>query len=380
MKIIDRYILKEMASAFFIGIGAFTVVLLLDKIIRLTEMIVTRGIGLLVALRLFLFLLPSFLILTIPMALLLATLTTFGRMASDREITALKTSGVSLYRLLFPPLLFATAAFVLNLFLSIYLLPWGYHAFKNLLFQIARSQVSMALREGVFSSNFGDFVIYVRDIKREGSTLEGILLSDSREKGSFKVIMARKGEVVSDPEGMKTILRLSDGSIHLTYPKDPGMYRELAFAQYELVIDFGRLSENPLGRRKEDREMTFSELLSKIRVKRQVELHPHYVTEFHRKFSIPFSSFLFILIGTPLGIHVRKSGRFSGFSLSIALALSYYLIYILGETLGDKAVVSPALAVWIPNILLGGVGMALLFWEAKEKFVGWPSLALKSRK
>ena len=126
--------------------------------------------------------------------------------------------------------------------------------------------------------------------------------------------------------------------------------------------------------------MTTSELLSKIRVERQVKLHPHYVTEFHKRFSIPFSSFLFVLIATPLGIHVRKSGRFSGFSLSIALALSYYLIYILGETLGDKAVISPALAVWIPNILLGGVGMALLFLEAKEKFMVWPSLATRFRK
>ena len=124
LKILDRYILKEMASTFLVGIGAFTIVLLLDKIIRLTELILNKGVGIWVALRLFLFLLPSFLTLTIPMATLLATLTTFGLMASDKEVTAMKTSGISMYRLLFPPLLFAMWAFVLNLFLSVYVMPW----------------------------------------------------------------------------------------------------------------------------------------------------------------------------------------------------------------------------------------------------------------
>ncbi|MDH7500900.1 MAG: LptF/LptG family permease, partial [candidate division NC10 bacterium] len=149
MKILDRYILKEMGSIFMVGIGAFTIVLLLDKIIRLTELILNKGVGTWVALRLFLFLLPSFLTLTIPMATLLATLTTFGRMASDREVTAMKTTGVSLYRLLQPPFLFASIAFLVNLLLSVYIMPWGYHGFKSLLYQIARSSASIGLREGV---------------------------------------------------------------------------------------------------------------------------------------------------------------------------------------------------------------------------------------
>jgi len=373
LKILDRYVLREMTSTFLVGIGAFTIVLLLDKIIRFTELIVIKGVEIWVALRLFFFLLPSFLTLTIPMATLLATLTTFGRMASDKEITAMKTSGISIYRLLFPPLLFASAAFILNLFLSVYVMPWGYHGFKNLLFQIARSHASVGLREGVFNSDFGDFILYVRNIKREGRLLEGILLSDSRTKESLKVVVARKGELVHEAEGMKTILRLSNGSVHFTFPKNPALYRELSFDRYELEIDFGRFSANPLERKKEDREMTFSELLSKIRDKEKARTHPHYATEFHKKFSIPFASFIFVLTATPVGIHVRRSGRLSGFSLSLALALIYYLLFVLGETLGDRGRISPALAVWIPNLLLGGIGVGLLFLEAKEKWPEWPS-------
>ncbi len=373
MKILDRYIFKEMTSTFLVGIGAFTITLLLGKIIRLTEMIVNKGVGFWIILRLFLLMFPSFLIITIPMATLLATLSTFGRMASDKEVVALKTGGVSLYRLLYAPALFATLACVVNLYLSIQVLPWGNHNFKSLLVQVARTQAGLGLREGVFNSELEGFIIYIRNLKGEGRILEGILLADSREKENFKVIVARRGELIIDPEGVKTILRLSDGSIHFTFPKNPENYRELSFAQYELNLDLNRFMDDPLERKKMDREMTLSELLAKMGGEKAAKLHPHYFTEFHKKFAIPFAAIVFTLIGAPLGVRVKRSGKISGFSLSIALVLVYYLLFSLGEALGNKGKLSPFLAVWLPNLLLGGLGAGLLLLEAKEKWPDWSS-------
>jgi len=371
LKILDRYILKEITTTFLLGIGAFTLVLLMDKVIRLTDLILNKGVGFDVAFRLFLYLIPSFLTLTIPLATLLATLTTFGRMASDREVTALKTSGVSLYRLLLTPMAFASLAFALNLYLTIHLTPRSFHSFKSLLFQIARSQANIGLREGVFNTDFGNFVVYVRNLRKEGRVLEGVLLSDSQEKKTFKVVIAKRGELVENEQENKVILRLSEGSVHFTFPRDPSLYRELSFDRYDLELDLGRLSGNPLERKKEDREMTFRELVEKIRQPREARIHPHYVTEFHKKFSIPFASLVFVLSAIPLGVRVRRSGRFSGFSLSVTLALGYYLLFVLGESLGDKGLISPFIAVWFPNILLGVLGMILLHLEAKEKWSGW---------
>jgi lipopolysaccharide export system permease protein len=373
LKILDRYIFKEMTWSFLVGIGAFTITLLLGKIIRLTEMIVNKGVGFWIILRLFLLMFPSFLIITIPMATLLAILSTFGRMASDKEVVALKTAGVSLYRLLYAPALFAALACVVNLYLSIQVLPWGNRNFRNLLVQVARTQAGLGLREGVFNSELEGFIFYVRNIKNEGRVLEGILLADSREKENFKVIVARSGELVIDPEGVKTILRLSDGSIHFTFPKNPANYRELSFDQYELNLDLNRFTDNPLEKKKIDREMTLSELLAKMGEEKAAKLHPHYFTEFHKKFSIPFAAIVFTLIGIPLGIRVKRSGKISGFSLSIALVLVYYLLFSLGEALGNKGKLSPFLAVWFPNLLLGGLGAGLLFLEAKEKWPDWSS-------
>jgi lipopolysaccharide export system permease protein len=373
LKILDRYIFKEMTATFFVGIGAFTVTLLLGKIVRLTEMIVTKGVGFWLILRLFLLMVPSFLVVTIPMATLLATVSTFGRMASDKEVVALKASGVSLYRLLYTPALFAILACVVNLYLAIQVQPWGNRNFRNLLVQVARTQAGLGLREGVFNSDLEGFIIYIRNLKGEGRVLEGILLADTREEESFKVIVARKGEVIIDPEGVKTILRLSDGSIHFTYPKNPANYRELSFNRYELNLDLNRLTDNPLEKKKIDREMTFSELLDKMGGENAAQRHPHIFTEFHKRFSIPFAAIVFILIGTPLGIRVKRSGKVSGFSLSVALVLVYYLLFSLGEALGNKGKISPFLAVWFPNLLLGGLGAGLLLLEGKEKWPEWSS-------
>ena len=372
MKILDRYIFKEMTATFFVGIGAFTVTLLLGKIVRLTEMIVNKGVGLWVILRLFLLMLPSFLVITIPMATLLATVSTFGRMASDKEVVALKATGVSLYRLLYTPALFATLACVVNLYLSIEVMPWGNRNFRSLLYQVARTQAGLGLREGVFNSDLKDFIIYVRNLKGEGRVLEGILLADSREKENLKVIVARKGELITDAEGNSTILRLSDGSVHFTFSKDPATYRELSFGRYELTLDFNRFIGNPLDRRIVDRELTLSELLAKMQEENAAKRSPHYFVSFHKLFSIPFAAIVFVLIGTPLGIRVKRSGKISGFSLSIALVFVYYLLFVLGETLGDRGRIPPFLAAWFPNILLGALGMGLLLLEGKEKWPEWP--------
>jgi lipopolysaccharide export LptBFGC system permease protein LptF len=121
----------------------------------------------------------------------------------------------------------------------------------------------------------------------------------------------------------------------------------------------------------EDKELTFLELLRRIQEDREERRHPHYLTEFHKKFSIPFAIFVFVLIGAPLGIRVKRSGKISGFSLSIALAVSYYLLFVMGETLGASGRIPAFLGVWIPNVLLGGLGCVLLFLEAKEKRPEW---------
>ncbi len=111
------YILKEILPVFFIGLMTFTVLLLMDKILKLIEMIVNRGVDLSRVLMLLLFISPSFLIFTIPMAVLLSVLLSFGRLSGDSEVTAFKASGISLYQLFLPVFVFSLCACLLTTFL-----------------------------------------------------------------------------------------------------------------------------------------------------------------------------------------------------------------------------------------------------------------------
>src|SRR5512139_788105 len=142
-KTISLYILKEILPIFLIGLMVFTVILLMDKILNLIELVVNRGGSLSHILMLFAFISPSFLIMTIPISVLLATLLTFGRLSSDSEVTALKASGMSLYQLFVPISVFAVAAFLLASFLVFYGLPWGNKGFKATLYRLARSKADI---------------------------------------------------------------------------------------------------------------------------------------------------------------------------------------------------------------------------------------------
>src|SRR4030043_1536592 len=155
------YILKEIFPIFLIGLMIFTIILLMDKILKLIELIVTRGVSLTQILMLLLFLSPSFLVFTIPMAFLLGTLLSFGRLSGDSEITAFKASGVSLYQLFFPISILSICAYLLTTFLVFFGLPWGNQGFMATLYLIAQSKANIEIKERVFNDMFSGLVVYV---------------------------------------------------------------------------------------------------------------------------------------------------------------------------------------------------------------------------
>ena len=134
------YVLKEILPIFFLGMMVFTIVLLMDKILKLIELIVTRGVSLIDIVMLLLFISPSFAIFTIPTSVLLRTLVSFGRLSGDSEITAFKASGLSLYQLFLPVGIFSICAYLLTTFCVLYGLPWGNQGFRTTLYKIAQSK------------------------------------------------------------------------------------------------------------------------------------------------------------------------------------------------------------------------------------------------
>ena len=363
MKRLYRYIAREITVPFFLSIFVFTFVLLLDRIMKLVEMVIGKGVGLADIGRLFIYILPSFLTLTIPMSFLMAVLLAFGRFSSDSEIVAMKASGVSLYQMLIPVSILSILAYGMTFYLTLYALPWGNQSFRAKVFDIARAKASAGVKERVFNDDFDGIVLYIDRLK--GEEMEGVLIYDRREKDGY-TIFARGGGIVSDPKEMTVTMRLREGEIHKAGKELS--YSRVAFSTYELRLNFSGSSPGSRGDvSKGDREMTISELSRKVaELKGRGENFKPYQVEIHKKFSIPFACIIFGLIGAPLGIKSRRSGRGFGFSMSLAIFLIYYISLTAGESLGDRGIIPPFLAMWGINFLFLAIGIYFIVKTDRE--------------
>ena len=359
------YVLKEILPIFFIGLMIFTGILLMDKILKLIELIVTRGVSLSKILMLLLFIAPSFLIFTIPMAVLLATLLAFGRLSGDSEITAFKASGMSLYQLFLPVSLFSIAAYLVTAFLVFYGLPWGNLGFKSTLYLIAQSKADVEIKERVFNDTFDGLVVYVDKVPIQGKKMEGILIHDEREKEKINTIFAKEGFLTNDPKSQEVILRLFDGVIHRFEPRT-NIYQKVQFNVYNLRLELTKAFTG-MGKKLREHEMSIGDLQERIEKKVSLgeDITPQEV-ELHKRYAIPFACVIFGLIGVPLGIQPRRSGRSYGFILSILILLAYYISLTASEILALRHTVPAFLAGWAPNFLFGGLGIYLLIKAAKE--------------
>jgi lipopolysaccharide export system permease protein len=359
------YILKEITPIFLIGLMTFTVILLMDKILKLIELIVTRGVNLSQILMLLLFISPSFLIFTIPMAFLLAILLSFGRLSGDSEIIAFKASGISLYQLYRPVLLFSIGTYLLTTFLVIYGLPWGNRGFKATLYLMAQSKADIEIKERVFNDVFDGFVLYVDKVPIQGKRMEGILIQDERDKEKINTIFAREGFLVSDPMSQEVVLRLLNGDIHRFEPKT-NIYQKMRFDTYDLRLELAK-TLLAMGKRLRDHEMSIDDIREKMEKKRLLgqDITPQEV-ELHKRYAIPFSCLVFGLLGVPLGIQPRRSGRSYGFVLSLLILLAYYISLTASEILAIQKTIPPFLAGWSPNLLFGAFGIYLLVKSSQE--------------
>ncbi len=359
------YLFMEITVPFLLGMAAFTSVLLMGRLLKLADLVVAKGVPLTDILRMILYLLPSFCLVTIPMAFLLALLLAFGRLSSDCEITAMKACGVSLYSLLPPVLLFALLAYLATTFITIYALPRGNISFKKLLFDIVESRVSLSIKEKVFNDDFPGMVIYTDIYNQQKHTMTGILIHDERDPQEPSTIFADNGIIIADPVAKMLRVELKNGGIHKEFGK--AGYRLIEFQDYSLSIN---LSQAPREMVKNELDLTLQELREGIRSSRtDSKTVLDMLLEFHRRFALPFACFVFALVGVPLGIQNQRSGKATGFSLSIGVILIYYIILTASKTLGEKGLVHPAVAVWAPNIILLALGAYLFRKSASEKMI-----------
>jgi len=365
-KILNRYIFIEILVPFSFGLAVFTFVLLIARILKLVELVVNRGVPLLDIMKTFALILPAFLEVTVPMALLLAILLGFGRLASDSEVVALKTSGVSLYQMTIPVAVFMVLASLATFAIAIWVRPWSNGALREQLFEVVKSRVSAGFKEKIFNTDFPGLVLYLEEIEPGGGTLKGILISDARSPENRQTVIAKIGLLVPN-EAQKTVtLRLLDGTIY-GVGGGAGSFQKTDFTLYDVSLSLTNFGEmRP--KEKDPKEMSLTELRGAIdRASANGKAANEEEIELHRKFSIPFACVVFTLVGVPLSIPPSRAVRSRGFAMSLALIFLYYIPLTVGQTLADKGIVPAVVGLWLPNFGFFALGAFLFRGAAREE-------------
>lgn len=365
-KIINRYIFKEIASPFIIILFILTFVLLMGKILQIMDLLINKGVGFFPVLKMILFLLPYFLLFTIPIALLIAILIVMGRLSSDNEITAMKSSGISLLQIYYPVAMASFIAFLISMIISYYIVPQSNSATRRLLFNMVQQNVNIGLKEKIFNDNFKDFLIYADKIPDNKNYMEGIIVSDKRTTGEHHTIFAKKAFLMSDPESMKIKLQLEDGSIHSVSPNLKN-YRKIDFTSYAINLDLSTALANIEKPDKGAKDMTLNELLENIKKPGMKEKDIRELCiEAHKKFSTPLACIVFGLLALPLGIRSHRSVKSKGFAAGLLIVCLYYVLRIGGEAFAETGYIPVSVGVWMPNFLFMLTGIFLFYITHKE--------------
>lgn len=358
-RILFHYLVSEILPPFFVGLLAFTFILLIGRMVKLIELVVTRGVPLLQIAKLFSLILPTFLEMTVPMAFLLAILLGLGRMSNDQELLAMKASGVSPTQILWPVSAIALVIALATLALTLFVRPAANFALKKELYNIAKSRIGTALKEKVFNDDFPKILIYVEEIIPPGNTAQGVLIVDNRDKTREDIILGKVARITTDEESNSLGLRLFDGSIYEREKSRPG-FSQTRFNIYDFRLDLDELVGPVRERESGPKEMPLVDLLQAINAKqsRGADAIAEKM-ELHQRISFGFVPLIFCLLGVSLTLLPRASraNRSWGFMLCIFWLMAYYALLSLGKALGDKSILHPVPALWLPNVIVGGIGI-----------------------
>jgi lipopolysaccharide export system permease protein len=366
-RILHRYVFREILVPFAFGLSVFTFILLIARLLKLIELVVTRGVPVMNILRLLTYIMPAFLEVTVPMAMLLAILVAFGRLSADSEMVALRSSGLSLYQLVPPVAIVVALATAATAALALHARPWGNRSLRSALFEIARSRATAGIKPQVFNDDFPGLVIYTEGVDSTADRLRHVLISDERDSVQQNRIFAREGVMMSDPATQAITLRLRDGFIHTTDGR-AGTEYQTHFEFYDVNLDLRQMIAGARQRDRDPKELTLGQLRRAIAAKRAagVSFVPELV-EYHRKFSIPFACVVFGLAAVPLGVQPVRAARSRGFTVSLAMIFLYYILLSIGQALAEHELVPAAVGLWLPNVVFAVLGSYLFVLAARER-------------
>ncbi len=434
---ISLYILKEHAGPLFLAVFVITFLLLMNRIFRMIDLIISKGLAIATVLKLLALSLPFILAMTIPMAVLVAVVLAFGRLSGDNEIVAFKASGINLFRLTQPVLLTAMLLTIGMIYFNDAILPETNHEFKKLMIAIQRKHPTLIIEPRVFIDDFDGYQLYINEKDDRTSTIRGVIIHElSPNQTIARSIFATAGQIYYDQNSGLFKIDLTNGEIHELDPTDPAKYRKMIFKLHKMNLRIDTAIQEQVETGRGDRELSIANMQNKVEdyraeksdvlkkladaerslqqmpsdslpkpdslqtsaqpqvltidpaalLRAQIEQQKSRITslnrsinkyqvEIHKKFALPFACVVFVLIGAPLGVAGRRG---VGIVFSFIAFTFYYIFLIGGEDLADRTLISPFFAMWGANIVLGAIGVFLLFYSnyerisfSREWFLSW---------
>jgi lipopolysaccharide export system permease protein len=406
-------------------------VLLLQFLMKFANRLVGKGLDTWLIIQLIAYNLSWMLTLVIPMATLVSALMTYGSLSQNNEVTIIKSSGTSLYRMM-------SASFIASIIIAYLLflfnneiLPDTNHQAKILMSDISRKKPTLSLEPGFFSQEVSNYAILVREIDEQKNEIKQVTIYDYTDPSKINVVTAEKGIIFFSYDQKNLIMDLRNGEIHESDVKDTGLYRKLVFEKHRISMDAAQFTfSQSQGGLRGERELSVEKMraivdsiklnrkkyivdfekevnkyffkdtayatvystvntrqtdaLIYVRIQDRIKTAKNIIisnikrfewsnrqiekfeVEIYKKYAIPAACIVFMLIGAPLGIMVKKGG----FGVAASISLFFYLIYwtflIGGEKLAERGVFSPIIGMWAANIFLGIIGIFLLIKTNRE--------------
>lgn len=378
MRILTRYILKEVSSHALLGVLLFTFIIFMRDLGRLLELVVRNSAPLPSVGEIFLYTLPTAFMITLPMGVLVGILIGLSRLAADSEVTAIRASGMGAGMFVRVVAMFAIAAWLLAMLNSIAIAPRSARALTGLQNKLRSSQASFEIQPRVFYEEFKDRVLYVQDaIPSKGQSLwRGVFLADISDPASPRITLAERGALLSEsPE--KVRFHLEDGTQQELIPKAKDQYSITTFETTDLPVQVPSSTERGFRDLQPVAELSLHALLRNAAREEAagaslVKIDPasssydylkarYYEIEFHRRFALPGACLVLALVGIPLGLSAHKGGRSAGFVLTIVLVFVYYFFSLVGVSLARQGKVSPWFGVWAGNLFFFVCGLILVW-------------------
>src|SRR5271168_5330582 len=374
MRILTRYILREVSSHALIGAAIFTFVLFTRDLGRILELVVRASAPLPSVAEIFFYTVPFALTYTIPMSVLVGILIGLSRLAADSEITAMRASGMGVWSFGRVLAIFVAGAWMLALVNGLYLAPWSLESLAHLEDQLKGAQASYEVQPRVFYEGFPKLVLYVQDVHsaQGGAVWNGVFLADISDPSNPSITLAREGILV--PEGQDRLhLHLREGSTHETDPAHADHYQISTFLQTDIPIELAS-SENKVDEQTPVRAISTWSLHDRTASLDPVSARV-YLIEFHNRFALPTACLVLAMVGIPLGLSSKKSGKSGGFVLTIVLVFVYYFISLIGVSLAKQGRVSPTFGAWLANLVFFAAALFLL-WQAERRPIALSAIKL----